>query len=81
MIDVNKDVIEIGELAGRTELHRQGRKQVGKDECGSTRSTDTNNYDDNGEEDNRLTIFDSSGVAVQDCVIACMVYEALQQQS
>ena len=33
-----------------------------------------------GEEDNRLTIFDSSGVAVQDCVIACMVYEALQQQ-
>ena len=27
--------------------------------------------------DCRLTIFDSSGVAVQDCVIASMVYEAL----
>jgi ornithine cyclodeaminase/alanine dehydrogenase-like protein (mu-crystallin family) len=81
MIDVNKDVIEIGELAGRKELHRQQRrKQVENNECGSTRSTDTNNNDDNGKEDNRLTIFDSSGVAVQDCVIACMVYEALLQQ-
>jgi ornithine cyclodeaminase len=81
MIDVNKDVIEIGELAGRKELHRQRKQQVGKHECGSTSCTDTNNNGDNGEEDNRLTIFDSSGVAVQDCVIACMVYEALQQQS
>jgi len=78
MIDVNKDVIEIGELAGRKELHRQRRKQVENDECGSTSNNDTNNND--GEEDNRLTIFDSSGVAVQDCVIACMVYEALLQQ-
>ena len=77
MIDVTKDVIEIGELAGRKELHRQSIKQVGKDECGST----SNNDDDNNRyEDNRLTIFDSSGVAVQDCVIACMVYEALLQQ-
>mmetsp|Transcript_712 Transcript_712/g.1037 ORF Transcript_712/g.1037 Transcript_712/m.1037 type:complete len:404 (-) Transcript_712:376-1587(-) len=32
------------------------------------------------EFDNRLTIFDSSGVAFQDCVVAQMVYEKLQQQ-
>ena len=29
--------------------------------------------------DCRLTIFDSSGVAVQDCVIASMVYESLRR--
>ena len=34
----------------------------------------------NGEDDGRLTIFDSSGVAVQDCVIAAMVNEALVQR-
>ena len=34
----------------------------------------------NGEDDCRLTIFDSSGVAVQDCVIAAMVNEALSQR-
>ena len=34
----------------------------------------------NGEDDGRLTIFDSSGVAVQDCVIAAMVNEALGQR-
>ena len=33
-----------------------------------------------GENDCRLTIFDSSGVAVQDCVIAAMVNEALMQR-
>jgi ornithine cyclodeaminase len=33
-----------------------------------------------GEVDCRLTIFDSSGVAVQDCVIAAMVNEALMQR-
>ncbi|KAL7552084.1 hypothetical protein ACHAWF_017260 [Thalassiosira exigua] len=32
----------------------------------------------NGKDDTRFTIFDSSGVAVQDCVIAMMVNEALQ---
>ena len=26
------------------------------------------------KQDNRLTVFDSSGVAVQDCIIASMVY-------
>jgi len=49
------DVVELGELASRTELHR---KSDGRDDC-------------------RFTIFDSSGVAVQDCVIAAMVNEAL----
>jgi len=34
----------------------------------------------NGEDDCRLTMFDSSGVAVQDCVIAAMVNEALVQR-
>ena len=34
---------------------------------------------DRKNEDRRLTIFDSSGVAVQDCVIASMVYEALRR--
>ena len=29
--------------------------------------------------DCRLTIFDSSGVAVQDCIIASMVYESLRR--
>jgi ornithine cyclodeaminase len=32
------------------------------------------------EEDHRLTIFDSSGVALQDCIVAQMTYEALQKQ-
>lgn len=35
---------------------------------------------DGEEDDCRLTIFDSSGVAVQDCVIAAMVNEALMQR-
>ena len=47
------DVVELGELANQTELHRKN-----KQDC-------------------RFTIFDSSGVAVQDCVIAAMVNEAL----
>ena len=34
----------------------------------------------NDDDDCRLTIFDSSGVAVQDCVIAMMVNEALFAQ-
>ena len=45
-LHLNKDVIEIGELAGRKELHRQRRKQVENDECGSS-NTDTNNNDEN----------------------------------
>lgn len=49
------DVIEIGELANKKELHR------------------SEDYD------RRLTIFDSSGVAVQDCVVAKMVYEKLKK--
>jgi ornithine cyclodeaminase len=32
-------------------------------------------------QDDGLTIFDSSGMAVQDCVIASLVYEALQQRN
>jgi ornithine cyclodeaminase len=32
-----------------------------------------------GEDDNRLTIFDSSGVAVQDCVIASMFAQAVMK--
>jgi ornithine cyclodeaminase len=47
------NVLELGELVQRKDLHR--RKEGG-----------------NGEEDCRFTIFDSSGVAVQDCVIATM---------
>ena len=35
---------------------------------------------DGKDDDCRLTIFDSSGVAVQDCVIAAMVNEALVQR-
>eukprot|EP00984_Skeletonema_dohrnii_P025013 scaffold14155_cov83-Skeletonema_dohrnii-CCMP3373.AAC.1 len=35
---------------------------------------------DGKDDDCRLTIFDSSGVAVQDCVIAVMVNEALVQR-
>ena len=35
---------------------------------------------DGDEDDCRLTIFDSSGVAVQDCVIAAMVNDALVQR-
>jgi ornithine cyclodeaminase/alanine dehydrogenase-like protein (mu-crystallin family) len=35
------------------------------------------NDDEDTDEDNRLYIFDSSGVALQDCVISQMVYEAL----
>jgi ornithine cyclodeaminase len=31
------------------------------------------------KDDNRLTIFDSSGVALQDCVVAEMVYETLKK--
>ena len=54
---------------------RRRRQRAGKD----VNDVD-NDMHEVGEEDNRLTIFDSSGVAVQDCVIACMVYEALQQQ-
>jgi ornithine cyclodeaminase/alanine dehydrogenase-like protein (mu-crystallin family) len=30
-------------------------------------------------DDNRLTIFDSSGVALQDCLITEMVYETLKK--
>jgi len=48
------DIVEIGELATRHDLHR--RKET---------------------DDERLTIFDSSGVAIQDCVIAMMVNDAL----
>lgn len=33
-----------------------------------------------GETDSRLTIFDSSGVALQDCVVSQMTFDALQQQ-
>jgi ornithine cyclodeaminase len=58
-----EDVIEIGELANRVELHRGGRDIVAGDDHG----------------DARLTIFDSSGLAVQDCVIASMVYETLRR--
>lgn len=47
------NVLELGELVQRKDLHR--RKEGG-----------------NREEDCRFTIFDSSGVAVQDCVIATM---------
>jgi len=78
MIDVQNDVIEIGELAGRKELHRRRRRR--RQQAGKDVNDDDNDMHEVGEEDNRLTIFDSSGVAVQDCVIACMVYEALQQQ-
>lgn len=54
------NVVEIGELAQKEDLHR--RHFVG---------------DGEGNEDCRFTIFDSSGVAVQDCVVATMVNEAL----
>ncbi|KAL3810890.1 hypothetical protein ACHAXA_009661 [Cyclostephanos tholiformis] len=64
-----EDVIEIGELASRVELHRGGGRDVGGGD----------DDDDDREEDARLTIFDTSGMAVQDCVIASMVYEALQR--
>lgn len=50
-----ENIMEIGELVGRTDVHR------------------TQNYD------NRLTIFDSSGVAIQDAVVADMVYAKLLQ--
>mmetsp|Transcript_3320 Transcript_3320/g.5065 ORF Transcript_3320/g.5065 Transcript_3320/m.5065 type:complete len:404 (+) Transcript_3320:144-1355(+) len=50
------DVVELGELVVKEELHRSE------------------------EFDNRLTIFDSSGVAFQDCVVAQMVFEKLQQE-
>jgi ornithine cyclodeaminase len=56
------NVVELGKLIERKELHRQ-RNTNGEE-----------------EEDCRLTIFDSSGVAVQDCVIAAMVNEALVQK-
>lgn len=36
------------------------------------------NHHRKDEEDSRFTIFDSSGVALQDCIIAGMVYDALQ---
>ena len=78
MIDVHNDVIEIGELAGRKELHRRRRRR--RQRAGKDVNDDDNDMHEVGEEDNRLTIFDSSGVSVQDCVIAYMVYEALQQQ-
>lgn len=52
LIKVN-DIVELGELVERKELHRK-------------------------EIDERLAIFDSSGVAVQDCVVAKMVYETLK---
>ena len=58
-----EDIVEIGELANRHELHR---RKEGSNE--------------NDDDDCRLTIFDSSGVAVQDCVIAMMVNEALFAQ-
>ena len=58
-----EDIVEIGELANRHELHR---RKEGSNE--------------NDDDDCRLTIFDSSGVAVQDCVIAMMVNEALFSQ-
>lgn len=51
------NVMEIGELVGRTDAHR------------------TKNYD------NRLTIFDSSGVAIQDAIVADMVYSKLLQDA
>jgi len=47
------NVLEIGEVLDKPELHRQAEK------------------------DERLTIFDSSGVAVQDVMITQMVYQAL----
>ncbi|KAL7529860.1 hypothetical protein ACHAXR_005687 [Thalassiosira sp. AJA248-18] len=50
------DIIELGELADQTELHRKKK---------------------NAQDDFRFTIFDSSGVAVQDCVIAAMVNDFL----
>jgi len=36
--------------------------------------------DSGGDDDDRFVIFDSSGVALQDCVIAEMVYEALKKK-
>jgi ornithine cyclodeaminase/alanine dehydrogenase-like protein (mu-crystallin family) len=33
------------------------------------------------ENDNRITIFDSSGVALQDCIVAQMTYDALNENS
>jgi ornithine cyclodeaminase len=33
------------------------------------------------ENDNRITIFDSSGVALQDCIVAQMTYDALNEKS
>lgn len=39
--------------------------------------TDLQRQQNNDDDDNRLIIFDSSGVALQDCVVAQMVYEAL----
>jgi ornithine cyclodeaminase/alanine dehydrogenase-like protein (mu-crystallin family) len=48
------DVIEIGELVEKTELHRK------LDDC-------------------RLTIFDTSGLAVQDCAIAKMVSQLVNK--
>lgn len=60
------DIIEIGELETRGDLQRRkGRRDQDDDSCGN-------------EEDCRFTIFDTSGVAVQDCVIAMMLNEALR---
>lgn len=58
-IQVHKDddVVELGELISRPDLHRQ----------------------DDGS-DQRLTIFDSSGVAVQDCAVAKLVSKLLSRQ-
>mmetsp|Transcript_6903 Transcript_6903/g.11871 ORF Transcript_6903/g.11871 Transcript_6903/m.11871 type:complete len:105 (+) Transcript_6903:1-315(+) len=50
-----KNVLELGEVLDRPELHRQPAEG----------------------HDSRLTIFDSSGVAVQDVMVTRMVYEAL----
>mmetsp|Transcript_28519 Transcript_28519/g.60761 ORF Transcript_28519/g.60761 Transcript_28519/m.60761 type:complete len:359 (-) Transcript_28519:124-1200(-) len=54
-----ENVVEIGELALREDLHRRDSVGAG------------------GNEDCRFTIVDLSGVAVQDCVVAMMVNEAI----
>lgn len=51
------NVVELGELVLKKNLHR-GSQRGGGNDC-------------------RFTIFDSSGVAVQDCVVAAMVHKML----
>lgn len=65
----NNKLFSLGQILAekRTDLLRNNRND--------------DEQDDDDDDDNRLFIFDSSGVALQDCVISQMVYDALTSSS